>query len=247
VADRRDVAAARREREADSRERRTPALEAVARLSSADRQAAALDRQRASRDREAGAGEREQAEVDRRTARTDRSAGAVERRSAGEDRGASSRDREDASLDSLTGANGRGAGLLQLERELVRAQRTNALLTVAFVDVDNLKVVNDSGGHASGDRLLVRVAAALRHRLRPYDLVIRYGGDEFVCVLPDVGTGEAEDRLAMVNADLAAHGSVSVGVVTAEPGESGGAVVARADAVLYAGRVARPPREGRPS
>jgi diguanylate cyclase (GGDEF)-like protein len=239
VADRRDAAAARREREADARERHASAPSAVARSTAADRRAAALDRQRASRDREAGAGEREQAEVDRRTARTDRSAGAVDRRSAGEDRGASSRDREDASLDSLTGAYGRGAGLLELEREVVRAQRTNTLLTVAFLDVDNLKVVNDSGGHASGDRLLIRVATALRHRLRSYDLVIRYGGDEFVCVLPDVRTTEADERFALVNADLAPHGSVTVGVVTADPGEGWQTVVARADAAFYAVRVAR--------
>jgi diguanylate cyclase (GGDEF)-like protein len=166
--------------------------------------------------------------------------GAVQRRSAGDDRGASSRDREDASLDSLTGAYIRGAGLLQLEREVLRAQRTGKPLTVAFLDVDHLKAVNDTGGHAAGDRLLIRVADTLRHRLRSYDLVIRYGGDEFVCVLPDVGAVEAERRFSLVNADLEHHGSVSVGVATCRPGEGSSALVERADEALYAARATRP-------
>lgn len=236
----RDVVAARRDAAADERDAVARLREQVgpihsdavqghaegAYLAAVARRAAAADRLLAGEDRQAGADERELAESDRDT--------------AGEDRGAAAADREHASLDGLTGAYVRGPGLLQLEREVERAQRTSQELTVAFVDVDHLKAVNDAGGHAAGDRLLVRVATALRTRLRPYDVVIRYGGDEFVCVLTGVGSREAEARFMLVNEDLVGHGSVTVGVATAAGDEGGTALVERADAALYAKRARRP-------
>ena len=62
-------------------------------------------------------------------------------------------------------------------------------IVVIFLDVDGLKHVNDTEGHASGDRLLVDTVATIRKRVRSYDLVIRYGGDEFVCALLEVALG----------------------------------------------------------
>ncbi|MCA1722231.1 MAG: GGDEF domain-containing protein [Actinobacteria bacterium] len=92
------------------------------------------------------------------------------------------------------------------------------------------------GRHAAGDRLLASVADALRHRLRSYDLIVRYGGDEFLCVLAGQTAEDAEQRLAQVNRDLAPAGSVTAGVVSLERDESPDALVARADAALYARR-----------
>jgi diguanylate cyclase len=63
---------------------------------------------------------------------------------------------------------------MEIEREIARARRSEPPLVLAFVDVDHLKVVNDSRGHAAGDRLLVDVANSFREKLRSHDLIIRY-------------------------------------------------------------------------
>jgi diguanylate cyclase (GGDEF)-like protein len=203
-------------------------------------------------DRRAGAAERGAAGRDRSTALTDRGSGAAERGQAGDDRdtalsdrGASAVDREHASLDGLTGTYVRGAGLLEFEREVVRAQRTGQPLALAFVDVDHLKAVNDAGGHAAGDRLLAHVADTLRARLRRYDLVVRYGGDEFVCALPGVRAADAEQRFALVNADLAGQGSVTVGIAEHHQDATLAELIAGADRALYAHRAAQ--RQGQPA
>jgi diguanylate cyclase (GGDEF)-like protein len=73
--------------------------------------------------------------------------------------------------------------MAELEREIARATRTRQPLVLAFVDVDHLKEINDVHGHAAGDQVLQAVAETLRTTLRGYDLIFRYGGDEFVCAL----------------------------------------------------------------
>jgi diguanylate cyclase (GGDEF)-like protein len=216
------------------------------------RRAAASDRRRASRDRRAGLNERTQAEFDRGTALADRRAGAIDRTQARLDRDtaladrvASAREREYASIDGLTGVYLRGAGSVELEREIARARREEKPLVLAFVDVDRLKTINDSRGHAAGDRMLLEVADTLAAKLRSYDLIMRYGGDEFVCALVGLNMADATKRLALVNAALAEapeHGSVTVGLAELRPDDSPEDLVTRADAALYRQR-----QEQRPS
>jgi diguanylate cyclase (GGDEF)-like protein len=143
---------------------------------------------------------------------------------------------ERASIDELTGLLRRGAGLLALEREIDRARRSEGRLVVAFLDVDGLKRVNDELGHAAGDRLLCDVASVLRTRLRSYDLVMRWGGDEFVCALFGAERGGAERRLDTVAAGIVAATqgrTVSWGLVGLEASDSAETLIARADAALY--------------
>jgi diguanylate cyclase (GGDEF)-like protein len=71
-------------------------------------------------------------------------------------------------------------------------------LTLAFVDVDGLKLVNDSRGHLAGDAPLKLVGGTIRAHVRPYDVIVRYGGDEFVCAMSDLGAVEARERFDKV-------------------------------------------------
>jgi diguanylate cyclase (GGDEF)-like protein len=208
-----------------------------------ERGQAGLDRDTALADRTAGASERDESGLDRDTALADREAGASERGKAGQDRdtaladrGASASDRKVASVDSLTGAYLRGAGVAELARDIARARRSDEALVVAFIDVDHLKTINDVRGHAAGDRMLLEVAQTLRDKLRSYDLIIRYGGDEFICAISGLNLAEATERLALVNTVLAhrpEHGSVTLGLAELGPEDSLESLVARADAELY--------------
>ncbi len=147
---------------------------------------------------------------------------------------------EMAATDDLTGALRRSSGLSALQRDIDRARRVGGKgIVVTFLDVDGLKQVNDTRGHAAGDRLLVDVVAAIRKRVRSYDLVIRYGGDEFVCALLDESHSDAERTIADIRRQytVRTHGhSVSVGVATVSDSDTAESVVARADADLIAQR-----------
>ncbi|MGO8687631.1 MAG: GGDEF domain-containing protein [Candidatus Dormibacteria bacterium] len=145
-----------------------------------------------------------------------------------------------AAVDDLTGALRRGAGLQAMTREIARYHRFGGKGVAAiFIDVDGLKRINDTEGHAAGDSLLANVVGAIRERLRAYDLVIRWGGDEFVCVLPDATRGEAERTLADIEQhvrDRTSGRTVSTGLAALEDGDTAASLVGRADAALYARR-----------
>ena len=142
--------------------------------------------------------------------------------------------REQSAFDELTGTLRRAAGISIAERELARAHRHHAPLTIAFVDVDGLKEANDRKGHMAGDRLLRGVAQALKDGLRAQDMLLRYGGDEFICVLPDTTGGAARAKLRGVQAEAARAGlRFSFGLAQLERKDDIVSLLARADSELY--------------
>jgi diguanylate cyclase (GGDEF)-like protein len=153
------------------------------------------------------------------------------------------REAELAHTDSLTGvANGRSfSNRAALELAVVR--RSGMPLTMAYIDLDHFKRVNDTVGHTEGDRLLRAVAQVLRLRLRETDLVARLGGDEFGVLLPNTDAVSAPDVLdSMVLAiDDAVDGSwdvgCTIGAVTFEKApESVDFMVRTADELMYRGK-----------
>jgi diguanylate cyclase (GGDEF)-like protein len=97
-----------------------------------------------------------------------------------------------ARTDALTGLLNHGAMQVRVREEIARARRDGTPLSFVIIDLDDFKRVNDVSGHQAGDELLRQVAALLQAELRPYDQVARYGGDEFVLLLP--GSDEATAR-----------------------------------------------------
>lgn len=132
-----------------------------------------------------------------------------------------------ASTDPLTGLANRRRLEEALDTEAARSARTGTPYSVIVADLDGFKEVNDEQGHAAGDRTLIRSAQAWTACMRPTDVLTRYGGDEFVALLPGCGDAEAAEvahRLA-----TAVGWSCSLGAATSRPDEHPGAVLRRAD------------------
>jgi diguanylate cyclase (GGDEF)-like protein/PAS domain S-box-containing protein len=141
-----------------------------------------------------------------------------------------------ALTDPVTGLPNRRALEDALARELVRGRRCSRPLSVVFFDLDGFKAVNDSRGHDEGDRILGRVARCLERARRGYDVAGRWGGDEFLVVLPDTADADAYGVAARIRAAVAAEEprvTLSMGVAVAVPGLPGPDLMARADAALY--------------
>ena len=106
--------------------------------------------------------------------------------------------REQAIHDPLTGLYNRRYLEENLGRELHRARRGNSPLCVVMLDLDNFKPFNDTFGHDAGDSLLRELGQMLREKLRKSDISCRYGGDEFVLVLPDSSIADTRQRLEQI-------------------------------------------------
>ena len=126
----------------------------------------------------------------------------------------------------------------QLGRELERCRRHGGELSVVMLDVDDFKHVNDTGGHAEGDRVLIAVASALGGAIRGEDLAFRVGGDEFALLLPATGAREAirvAERAGEAISELPGRVGISYGIGEwPSDGPSKETVLARADSSLYA-------------
>jgi len=148
-----------------------------------------------------------------------------------------------ATHDALTGLWNRGAVIELLRNELKRTRREGKPLSVVLFDADHFKRVNDTRGHAAGDAVLIGIAQRVKAELRPYDVVGRFGGEEFLAVLPGVGAdtlpmlGERL-RAAIDAAPFAIPGgtlavTVSAGGAVCGPDETDDALIQRADDALY--------------
>ena len=143
---------------------------------------------------------------------------------------------DQATLDGLTGLNNHRSFQEALQQEVARAQRFDEMFTLALLDVDDFKFVNDTLGHRRGDDVLVRLAAALRTG-RSVDLAFRVGGDEFAVIMPHLGLDQAQAAIERLRQEalLGMGGStISVGIAEFDASDSDGAGVRdRADTALY--------------
>jgi len=143
--------------------------------------------------------------------------------------------------DALTGLLNRGSFIMRLDAELARAARYGHAFTLAYVDLDNFKAVNDLEGHDAGDELLRRVADVLRSSTRQTDILGRLGGDEFAIVLPETtggATGSVLENLRKQLIRTMAEGgwpvTFSIGAATFEaPIDTSRQALQVADAAMY--------------
>lgn len=145
-----------------------------------------------------------------------------------------------ARTDWLTGLPNTRSFVESANHEIARTRRSGSPITVAYIDLDGFKAINDAMGHAAGDELLRQVARALRNGVRDVDTVARLGGDEFAILLPDTGAAEAEtvlDRLHPAMTGVATAGNwpvrFSMGAVTVADPVDADDLIARADAAMY--------------
>ena len=153
--------------------------------------------------------------------------------------------RQAARVDSLTGALNHGAMIARLEEEIHRAQRYRMGLACLIIDLDDFKSINDKWGHATGDSVLRQVATLLRTEFRSHDQVARYGGDEFVVVLPDLppaGALPVAERVVLAVQKVGSERwpttpvTASIGVAVSRSDDDVASLLRRADTQAYAAK-----------
>lgn len=151
-----------------------------------------------------------------------------------------------AELDELTGSYNRRCIMRMLDEEIARAGRSGAPCSIALIDLDWFKRINDAFGHPTGDEVLRTFSITMFANIRGIDRFGRYGGEEFLLVLPDMSTDNAVralDRLRAIIAELDWSAfspdmsvTISAGVATLKPEETPDTFLARADCALYAAK-----------
>ena len=142
-----------------------------------------------------------------------------------------------AVTDVLTGLGNRHWMQEMFERELKRARTGESDLCLMMADVDRFKEISDTSGHIIGDRILATIASALRERLRPTDLIVRFGGDEFAILLPAEATATAdrvrENLMDCSDPSLPKGVTVSIGLTAATSSDDLDRLLERADGAMY--------------
>lgn len=152
-----------------------------------------------------------------------------------------------ATQDALTGLSNRRHLLELAEHEMARAKRNGEQISILLADIDNFKQINDRRGHVAGDKVLVHTARLFRSICRNHDIVARWGGEEFLFLLPSTGQEAAERFAERVRTSIGSTAvdlpgghigySISLGVSTLAAGEDLDAAVARADGALYQSKI----------
>jgi diguanylate cyclase (GGDEF)-like protein len=138
-----------------------------------------------------------------------------------------------AHTDVLTGLRNRRAWELELQRGVAHASRSGEPLSLAVIDIDSFKDINDQRGHAEGDSLLIETARCWSEVLRGEDVLARIGGDEFALLMPACTERDAAMVIGRMRARTPAPYSCSVGLAAWDGNESGQRLLQRADAALY--------------
>jgi diguanylate cyclase (GGDEF)-like protein len=146
-------------------------------------------------------------------------------------------------VDALTCLPNRRQVLKQLQNEVIRAERYNTLLSISMIDIDHFKRVNDTYGHTVGDQVLFQLANILQESIRDPDTVGRYGGEEFLVVLPNTRLKNAAEQASRllkriretdINVEETIHVTVSIGIAEYMHGkENWQKCLSRADLALY--------------
>lgn len=156
------------------------------------------------------------------------------------------REKDSAHTDFLTGLPNRRTFIERFSTEIERAKRYNRPLTIAYIDLDNFKMLNDHYGHAVGDEALQKIAATLQEDIRKSDFVARMGGDEFLLYLPETNGTQAmsslkhlQDSLNEVTKTHALPITFSIGAITyAIPKSSAEEMIRTADRIMYSAKSA---------
>jgi diguanylate cyclase (GGDEF)-like protein len=160
--------------------------------------------------------------------------------------------RKQAMIDTLTGVLNRGELMSRAEKEISRIERSEPdrdgkSLSLVMLDIDNFKLINDDHGHQAGDKILSQLAARIQKQLRPYDILGRYGGEEFLLLLPETSLSRAMQTAERIRACIADKPfkdgnqplkvTISIGVSSANYGIKLTEAIKVADQALYSAKL----------